>query len=874
MTEHVLTIDLGTSGPKVALFTLDGEFVDGDFAPVELQLLARRRRRAVARPRGGRASSRAAQRLMERATRSRPTTSSRSRSRRSGRARCRSIATATPLHDAIIWMDARGADDRSKRVVGGRGAGRRATTRASCARGSGSPAARPRSRARTRSRTSSGCRRERPEIARATWKYLEPKDWLNLKLTGRVRGDATTRSSCTGSPTTATSRASTTTPELLAHRPASTARSFPTSSPRPSVLGAAHRRRGRRARPARRASRSSAARPICSRPRSVRARSRDFEGHLYVGTSSWLTCHVPFKKTDLFHGIASLPSPLPGKYYVADEQEVAGACLDWLRDHVFFPDDALGTGRPDDVYRRFDDVAATAPPGSNGVIFTPWLNGERTPVDDHTVRAGWHNLSLATTRAELVRSVLEGVAFNSRWLLGDGREVRRPAVPVAATSSAAARSRSCGARSWPTCSTGQIRQVEHPIRANARGAALLAGLALGRIDGRRHRAQRARSSQTFAPDRANRARLRRAATAEFRAIHKQTKAHVRERLQRRRADRADRARPRRLVPDARLGPAEPTASSTASSIVSPHLDDAVLGCGRFMAAHPGVTVVTVFAGNPPAYPDVRCGYWDVQSGLRARRRRDGGAPRTRTAPRSRCSTRRRVHLDFVEHTYNPGDRPVAPDVLADGLAAALARARADARARAVRSREPRSRRDAPRVHARRATRLGRRRRRGGATRTRATSTFPGMLAWRVSSLFRRELWPTPVCPRVVDRRRRASRPRSRAIPTQLLALEDDWQIGAKLDAPAPEQFWRLAPPPAGWPSCADTLPLTSERGATPPPSVRGRCRSCRASPNARDRAVGARGSSSPCPIAVRRSARAGAASRRRPSSRGSRRRRR
>ena len=35
-------------------------------------------------------------------------------------------------------------------------------------------------------------------------------------------------------------------------------------------------------------------------------------------------------------------------------------------------------------------------------------------------------------------------------------------------------------------------------------------------------------------------------------------------------------------------------------------------------------------------------------------------------------------------------------------------------------------------------------------------------------------------------------------PTQLLALEDDWGIGAKLTAPAPEQFWRLAPPPAGW----------------------------------------------------------------------------
>ena len=87
---------------------------------------------------------------------------------------------------------------------------------------------------------------------------------------------------------------------------------------------------------------------------------RDFEGHLYVGTSSWLTCHVPFKKTDILRGIASLPSPLPGKYYVADEQETAGACLNWLRDNVLFPDDALGDGAaPDDVYRRIDALAAT-----------------------------------------------------------------------------------------------------------------------------------------------------------------------------------------------------------------------------------------------------------------------------------------------------------------------------------------------------------------------------------------------------------------------------------------------------------------------------------------------------------------------------------
>ena len=57
------------------------------------------------------------------------------------------------------------------------------------------------------------------------------------------------------------------------------------------------------------------------------------------------------------------------------------------------------------------------PCGSGGVLFTPWLYGERTPVENYTVRGGFHNLSLKTKRENLVRSVMEGVAFNSKWLL-------------------------------------------------------------------------------------------------------------------------------------------------------------------------------------------------------------------------------------------------------------------------------------------------------------------------------------------------------------------------------------------------------------------------------------------------------------------------
>ena len=102
-------------------------------------------------------------------------------------------------------------------------------------------------------------------------------------------------------------------------------------------------------------------------------------------------------------------------------------------------------------------------------------------------------------------------------------------------------------------------------------------------------------------------------------------------------------------------------------IVSPHLDDAVLSCARFMSVHPGCTVVTVFAGNPPEYPTDPMRLWDVQSGfepgddvMEARRHEDRAALAILGATP--------VHLDFVEHTYLPGDTPVAPEVLAPRLA--------------------------------------------------------------------------------------------------------------------------------------------------------------------------------------------------------------
>ncbi len=228
-------------------------------------------------------------------------------------------------------------------------------------------------------------------------------------------------------------------------------------------------------------------------------------------------------------------------------------------------------------------------------------------------------------------------------------------------------------------------------------------------------------------------------------------------------------------------------------VVSPHLDDAVLSCARFMAVHPGSHVITVFAGNPPAYPDPMR-LWDVQSGfepgedvMETRRNEDRHALGLLDATPH--------HLQFVEHTYLPNDTPVAPDVIAPVLS------------EAIRTLEPTlvlapfglANPDHDVTH-RACMRV--RDELSDATswwcyEDNGYKHIPGMLAWRVSRLFRRNVWPTPVCPTVdhSDDRKMAA---VSCYPTQMYALEDDWKISAKLAAPAPEQYWRLAGPPAGW----------------------------------------------------------------------------
>jgi xylulokinase len=465
-TKYILAIDLGTSGPKVALVSVDGRVRACEIEKTALHLL----------PDGGaeqdpgewwQAIGAASRRLFA-----------------SDGIDPASIAgvcctgqwsgtvavdqAGCPLGRAVIWMDSRGAS-HVKRLTGGwlNISGYGIDKLYKWIRLTGGI---PGLSGKDPIAHILHLRAEDPERYAAAYKFLEPKDYLNLCLTGRFAAsyDSIILHWVTDNRRINDIRYH---PGLLRASGIDVAK-LPELKRAVDILGPL---------------RPAAARHLGLPPglpvvmgapdlhtAAIGAGAvGDFAAHLYIGTSSWLTCHLPYKKTDLLHNMASLPAAIPGRYLLINEQETAGGCLAFLRDKLLYAE-----GHPPDDWGVLEDLAARTPPGSNGVIFTPWLYGERTPVENRLIRGGFHNLSLTADRGTLVRAVMEGVALNSRWL-------KRHVQHFIRQSLSEIRMVGGGARSDLWCQIMAdvlectIHQVDNPVETNARGAGILAAVALG-----------------------------------------------------------------------------------------------------------------------------------------------------------------------------------------------------------------------------------------------------------------------------------------------------------------------------------------------------------------------------------------------------------
>ena len=248
------------------------------------------------------------------------------------------------------------------------------------------------------------------------------------------------------------------------------------------------------------------------------------EGELSIrlGTSGGVAGHFRQRKIDLVHYTGCIGSTYPEKYYLGlAHQETLGICLEWLANRILYHTRLLKEETLfDDVYQLLDHLAEQAPPGSDGLMFTPWMFGERSPLDDHHVRAGLFNLSLQHGREHLIRAVLEGIALNLRWALETLEHLYQPVAELNIIGGGAKSDIWCQIIADVTNRT--INQAADPQQANARGVALLASLSLGHIESFEAISNHIAIQQRFTPDPQNR-RIYDRLFKEFKNLYRQNK---------------------------------------------------------------------------------------------------------------------------------------------------------------------------------------------------------------------------------------------------------------------------------------------------------------------------------------------------------------
>ena len=236
--------------------------------------------------------------------------------------------------------------------------------------------------------------------------------------------------------------------------------------------------------------------------------------HIYCGTSGWVSTIVDKQVVDTSAMIASIVGAQDGKFNYFAEMETAGKCLEWVKDHLALDEIGIYLEKRDvtdertemekaytSLYEYMSEVISGCPAGAGGVIFTPWLHGNRCPFEDPSAAGMFFNISLDTGKTQMIRAVVEGVCFHLRWMLEEQDKKVSTSDVI----------RFCGGGALSSV-TAQIladiikRPVEvvpMPQNVGSVGAALTAAAGLGIISGIEGAAGLTRPDRRFEPDAGN-----------------------------------------------------------------------------------------------------------------------------------------------------------------------------------------------------------------------------------------------------------------------------------------------------------------------------------------------------------------------------------
>ena len=148
--------------------------------------------------------------------------------------------------------------------------------------------------------------------------------------------------------------------------------------------------------------------------------------HIYVGTSGWVSTFMDHQTVDINAMITGVLSAKHGYFNYYAELETAGKCFEWVKDHLaldevgVYLDQKMITDAESKYLSLYDYLSTEVgkvPPGANGVIFTPWLHGNRCPFEDSKAGGMFFNIRIDNGKRDMIRAVLEGICYHLRWLV-------------------------------------------------------------------------------------------------------------------------------------------------------------------------------------------------------------------------------------------------------------------------------------------------------------------------------------------------------------------------------------------------------------------------------------------------------------------------
>lgn len=199
-----------------------------------------------------------------------------------------------------------------------------------------------------------------------------------------------------------------------------------------------------------------------------------------MGTSAWIAHISDHVILDDEMKLVNWAHAVPGLISTNGTMQCAGTSYSWMKENLCGPESTLADKTGESIYTYIDQTISSTAPGCNGLFYMPYLCGERCPRWDAQAKGGFYGLKMENTRKDMVRSVVEGIAYNMRIILDIMRDYAN--IPEMSIMGGLSKSR-VNLHILADIMNIRLNVLNYYDEATSVGAAVLAGVGSGYLKG-------------------------------------------------------------------------------------------------------------------------------------------------------------------------------------------------------------------------------------------------------------------------------------------------------------------------------------------------------------------------------------------------------